>query len=51
MILREIGLQLGKIKYTVNDDFLPETVLDQSPASGLKVERGTAIRVEVSTTE
>ncbi len=51
MILREIGLQLGKIKYTVNDDFLPETVLDQSPAGGLKVERGTAIRVEVSTTE
>jgi beta-lactam-binding protein with PASTA domain len=49
--LREIGLQLGKIKSRNNDDFLPETILGQSPAAGLKVQRGTEINVEISTTE
>lgn len=50
-ILREIGLQLGKIRSVVNEDFLPETILDQSPPAGLRVVRGTKIEVEVSTTE
>jgi len=50
-ILREIGLQLGKIKSKVNDDFLPETILSQSPAAGLMVPRGSEIEVEMSTTE
>ena len=49
--LREIGLQLGKIKSRNNDDFLPETILSQSPAAGLRVLRGTEINVEISTTE
>jgi beta-lactam-binding protein with PASTA domain len=49
--LREIGLQLGKIKSKNNEDFLPETILSQSPTAGLKVERGTEINVEISATE
>jgi beta-lactam-binding protein with PASTA domain len=49
--LREIGLQLGRIKSRSNDDFLPETILSQSPAAGLRVQRGTEINVEISTTE
>jgi beta-lactam-binding protein with PASTA domain len=49
--LREVGLQLGKIKSRNNDDFLPETILSQSPAAGLRVQRGTEIDVEISTTE
>ncbi len=50
-ILREIGLQLGRMKSVVNDDFLPGTVLSQSLPSGLKVERGSEIELEVSTIE
>lgn len=50
-VLREVGLQMGKIELTVNQDFLPETILSQSPPPGVKVERGTEMKLEVSTTE
>jgi beta-lactam-binding protein with PASTA domain len=50
-ILREIGLELGKIKSTLNNDLLPGTVLNQSLAPGQEIERGSKINLEVSTTE
>ena len=50
-ILREIGLQLGRTKFKLNDDFLPGTVLRQSLKPGEKIERGSKIVLEVSTTE
>jgi beta-lactam-binding protein with PASTA domain len=50
-VLREIGLQLGRIDLKVNQDFLPETILGQFPPPGVKVERGTEMKLEVSTTE
>lgn len=50
-MLREIGLELGKIKLKVNDDFLPGTILRQSLEPGRRVERGSRMVLEVSTTE
>ncbi|MCK4403619.1 MAG: PASTA domain-containing protein [candidate division Zixibacteria bacterium] len=50
-ILREIGLGLGKTKVKVNNDFLPGTILKQSLPPGEKIERGSKINLEVSTTE
>jgi beta-lactam-binding protein with PASTA domain len=50
-MLREIGLELGRIKLKVNDDFIPGTILRQSLEPGEKVERGSRIVLEVSTTE
>ena len=50
-ILREIGLQLGDTKQVINEDFLPGTILSQSPPSGLKVQRGSEVELEVSATE
>ena len=50
-MLREIGLELGKIKLKINDDFLPGTILRQSLEPGRKVERGSRMVLEVSTTE
>lgn len=50
-ILREIGLQLGKIKSTINNDFLPGTILKQSLPPGQEIGRGSKINLEVSATE
>ena len=50
-ILREIGLQLGKTKFKVNNDFLPGTILRQSLKPGQKIVRESKIVLEVSTTE
>jgi serine/threonine-protein kinase len=50
-MLREVGLELGRIKLKVNEDFLPGTILRQSLEPGRKVERGSRIVLEVSTTE
>jgi serine/threonine-protein kinase len=50
-MLREIGLELGRVKLKVNDDFLPNTILRQSLEPGEKVEMGSRIVLEVSTTE
>ena len=49
--LREIGLQLGRVKPKVNNDFLPNTILRQSLEPGERVEMGSRIVLEVSTTE
>ncbi len=50
-ILREIGLQLGKTKLKVKNDFLPGTILKQYPQPGKRIERGSKINLEVSATE
>lgn len=50
-LLREIGLELGKTKFRVNNDFLPGTILRQSLKPGEKIERGSKINLEVSATE
>jgi beta-lactam-binding protein with PASTA domain len=50
-VLREIGLELGKIKFAVNNDFLPGTILRQSLEPGERIERGSKINLEVSATE
>ena len=50
-VLREIGLELGKVKFTINNDFLPGTVLGQSLEPGEKIERGSKINLEVSATK
>jgi beta-lactam-binding protein with PASTA domain len=50
-IIQEMGLQLGKTKFKVNNDFLPGTILKQFPESGEKIERGALIDLEVSATE
>lgn len=50
-VLRQVGLQLGKIKLTVNDDFLPGTILNQSLPPGEEIDRGSKINLEVSTTD
>ena len=50
-ILREIGLQLGRTKLKVDNDFLPGTILRQSLKPGEKIERGSTINLEVSATE
>ncbi len=50
-LLREIGLQLGRTKLKVDNDFLPGTILRQSLKPGEKIERGSTINLEVSATE
>jgi beta-lactam-binding protein with PASTA domain len=50
-LLREMGLEMGKMKSTLNNDFLPGTILNQSFQPGERIERGSKINLEVSTTE
>lgn len=50
-ILREIGLQIGKTTFKLNEDFLPGTVLKQSLPAGERIIRGSEIELEVSATE
>lgn len=50
-ILMELGLQIGRIKFKMNDDFLPGTILEQSLPAGERVTRGTEIDLQVSATE
>ncbi|MGB8658754.1 MAG: PASTA domain-containing protein [Candidatus Zixiibacteriota bacterium] len=49
-IIREMGLQLGKVKYKKDDDFAPGTILEQSLPAGEKAARGSEIDLEVSAT-
>lgn len=50
-ILREIGLQLGRVKETVKNNLLPGTIMNQSLPPGQEVKRGSKINLEVSITE
>jgi beta-lactam-binding protein with PASTA domain len=49
--LQEFGLGIGEIRYESKDYLPPETVLEQSPQEGAKVEKGTRVNLKVSTTE
>jgi serine/threonine-protein kinase len=46
--LKQSGLTVGQITYTVVPDLLPETVIRQSIEANTIVARGTAIDVELS---
>ena len=48
--LEEKSLKVGKISRKKNDDYLPDTVLEQSELEGSEVEVGTSIDLVVSTT-
>jgi serine/threonine-protein kinase len=48
--LEEKSLKVGKISHKKNEDYLPDTVLEQSELEGTEVEIGTAIDLVVSTT-
>jgi len=50
-IADSIGLIIDKVDYTVNADFLPNTVLWQSQRPGTKVEIGSSIQLKVSVTD
>jgi beta-lactam-binding protein with PASTA domain len=50
-ILKEFGLEIGKIRYETKDYLPPETVLELSPQEGAKVEKGTKVDLKVSTVE
>ena len=50
-ILKELGLEIGKIQYETKDYLPPETVLEQFPQEGAEVKKGTKVNLKVSTIE
>ncbi len=50
-MLEELGLKVGLVTYVRNEDFLPETVLEQSAEEASELEPGEEIDLVVSTTE
>lgn len=50
-ILKELGLEIGEIRYEVKNELLPGTVLEQSPEESTKVARGSNIDLTVNTKE
>ncbi|MEW6050707.1 MAG: PASTA domain-containing protein [Candidatus Zixiibacteriota bacterium] len=49
-LLEEKGLKIGLISYKTNDNYLPETVLEQSEPEGTELTLGTEIDLVVSET-
>ena len=49
-ILEEKGLKVGKVEYKHDDNFLPETVLEQSEVEGAELMIGAEVNVVVSKT-
>jgi serine/threonine-protein kinase len=47
--IQKAGLTMGKVRYKVHNDFLPNTVIDQSISDGQKVSRGEIIDLVVTT--
>lgn len=47
--IRKAGLVIGKITYKVNNEYLQNTVLDQTPEAGLEVAHGEKIDLLVTT--
>lgn len=47
--IQKSGLTLGRIEYRVTNEFLPNTVIDQSKPAGLKVARGDTLELLVTT--
>lgn len=50
-LLEEKGLKVGTISRVVDENYLPETVLEQSEAAGTELLGGEAVNVTVSGTE
>lgn len=49
-VIESKGLKVGKLKSRVDDNFLPETVLEQSEVEGAELQLGTDIDLVVSKT-
>ncbi len=47
-IIEERGFFEGKIQYVENKEFLPNTVLNQSPKEGTKVSQGSKINLVIA---
>lgn len=47
--IQKAGLTVGRITYKLNNEFLPNTVIEQSLESGLRVEHGDTIDLLVTT--
>ena len=50
-MLNEAGLKLGSVSYRQNDKLLSDTILNQNPEAGTRVNQYTQIRLIVSTLE
>jgi beta-lactam-binding protein with PASTA domain len=50
-LLEEKSLKLGLVTYRTDENYLPETVLEQSEAEGTELDLGTEIDLVASTTE
>ena len=50
-ILKELGLELGEIRYEVKNELRPGTVMEQVPEEGTKIRKGSNIELTVSTKE
>jgi beta-lactam-binding protein with PASTA domain len=50
-ILRELGLEIGKVTREINNDLPVDTVLEQFPPEGAQVEKGTKINLIVSSVQ
>ncbi len=50
-ILKDLGLEVGKIRYETKDYLPPETVLEQFPQEGTEIEKGTKVNLKVSAVE
>lgn len=50
-IIEDKALKVGVVTYRVDENYLPETVLEQSEAEGTELDVGTEIDLVVSTTE
>ncbi|MBD3287844.1 PASTA domain-containing protein [candidate division KSB1 bacterium] len=48
-IIRRSGLTFGSVSYQVNDDLLPETIIDQSLEPNTEVSQGDTLNLLVST--
>jgi beta-lactam-binding protein with PASTA domain len=49
-LIEQKSLKVGKLKYKTDENFLPETVLEQSEIEGAELQIGTEIDLVVSKT-
>jgi eukaryotic-like serine/threonine-protein kinase len=50
-LLEEKGLKVGNVTRVVDENYLPETVMEQSEAEGIELLQGEAVDLSVSSTE
>lgn len=46
--IKKEGLQVGTVQYRIQDNLIPETVIDQQPEAGKKVQAGDSVGLTVS---